>query len=194
LLVREPDGLGAAMFLDYGRSPVGPYRELLYLPAIQRCFMGESVSISHIYVSTRVSAVNGRVHWAIPKRVAEFMVQPGSEGVRISVCGPEGEVLCMLLRSTRWTLPFTTYAMPGCMRTLAQRSGGVLFLTRPHGHGLLQPARVMELRADPRHFPALASADVAAAFRIRRVRLSFPAAAAHPECRSASCGKGPADE
>lgn len=180
LLVREARGFGTAVFADYARSPVGPYRELLYIPAVQRCLAGKSVSISRIYVSTHASAINGQMHWAIPKQLADFEVRPTRKGVRVVVHGDAGEVLAMQLRWTWWTLPFTSHALPSAMRTLTQASGSSQLVTRPHARGLLQPARVTGLHVDAAQFPALAAGDVVAAFRLSRVRLLFPAPQALP--------------
>ena len=68
--------LGAVMLVDYRQSPVGPYRELLFLAGRNLRWRHHRFSITRIYVSTEASAVNGRENWAIPKQTASAGSSP----------------------------------------------------------------------------------------------------------------------
>ncbi|NOS55010.1 MAG: hypothetical protein HOP37_01990, partial [Cyclobacteriaceae bacterium] len=65
-------GWGAVMLVDYKTSPVGPYRELLFIPGIFSFNKKKVFSISKIYVSTQNSVINGIENWGIPKELADF--------------------------------------------------------------------------------------------------------------------------
>lgn len=173
--------LAFALFVDYAEAPVGPYRELLFIPGTYRFGAQRWPSITKIYVSTQASIDNGRRNWAIPKELASFDVSYGVDGVdriRMDVDGVRAVELVFAPRSPR--VPCASWLLPPRLRTLAQPDGERTLITRPRAHGKLQHARVVEAWSDGRHFPALSRARVFASFKLTEVALTFPAAEARP--------------
>jgi hypothetical protein len=76
-------GIGAMMLVEYQTTDVGPYIELLYIPGMFTIGGKLAFSISKIYVSTYVSAWNGKENWGIPKELADFSIvrRPNGEQV-----------------------------------------------------------------------------------------------------------------
>ncbi|QCB49242.1 hypothetical protein E5720_11740 [Rhodococcus sp. PAMC28707] len=64
------------MVIDYLNSPVGPYREILASPVLQRPGRGMGpmprISVPFIAVDSETSVHGGRTHWHLPKVLAEF--------------------------------------------------------------------------------------------------------------------------
>lgn len=169
------------MFVDYTESPVGPYRELLFIPEAHRALRGHCLSIHKIYVSSQDSVVNGRRNWGIPKELAAFRVQAGPGGRETLSMSVAGRCAVQLtLRGLPLIAPFTLALVPGQMRTLCQTLDGLDFTITPRARGLCQPARVLTADVDNTLFPAFAAADVLVAARLRRVTLVFPKAAQRP--------------
>lgn len=83
-------GIGQVQIVSYSESPVGPYDELMYVPGRWKYSDGTKAwRITQIYVSTRVSIMNGRKNWNIPKHLADFDISTTSDGTTtISVSHP----------------------------------------------------------------------------------------------------------
>lgn len=64
------------MVIDYLNSPVGPYREVLASPVLQRPGRGlgpmPRISVPFIAVDSETSVHGGRTHWHLPKVLADF--------------------------------------------------------------------------------------------------------------------------
>lgn len=64
------------MVIDYLNSPVGPYREVLASPVLQRPGRGMGpmprISVPFIAVDSETSVHGGRTHWHLPKVLADF--------------------------------------------------------------------------------------------------------------------------
>lgn len=64
------------MVIDYLNSPVGPYREVLASPVLQRPGRGMGpmprMSVPFIAVDSETSVHGGRTHWHLPKVLADF--------------------------------------------------------------------------------------------------------------------------
>ena len=75
-----PDGrtipMTVAMMVDYLDSPVGPYREILASPVLhapgKRIGPMPRMAVPFIAVDSEPSVHGGRVHWQLPKVLAEF--------------------------------------------------------------------------------------------------------------------------
>jgi hypothetical protein len=162
------------MLMDYLRSPVGPYRELLFIPAIS---YRRPASITKIYVSSRVSLQNGRRNWGIPKQLARFELREqarGRERVRVSV--GDALVLQLELSSAGLRLPFTSRLLPRRLTTLCQSLDGQVFTTAPAAYGLVRMATVHAVQVDPRLFPTFSASQVVAVLELSRTTLVFPPA------------------
>lgn len=86
-LVKFVGGIGAFILVNYTDSPVGPYKELVFIPGMYQYF--DSVAgkvktahgISRIWVDNQKSVTDARANWGIPKELAEFeWKEPSSSG------------------------------------------------------------------------------------------------------------------
>jgi hypothetical protein len=167
-------GPGAILLVDYLASPVGPYRELLFLGRFE---VGGSArfSIPRIFVSSAASALGGRANWGLPKELADFewtSQGPRRERVRVSTgngvffdASLEWGHVAFPVLAARWPLPFT----------VAQPFGGRTLLTTLRGVGLARRARLASLTVDEQQFPDTAAVPPRLALRIAPFRLAFEA-------------------
>ena len=172
-----------AMFLDYTHAPVGPYRELLFIPGAFRYPDRTCFTITKIYVSSEASVVNGRRNWGIPKELAQFEVEYGVGGERVDrVCmSVDGRPAAELtLRHHAIGVPLIAGLVPARLRTLRQTLDGRQFTLAPTARGSLRAARVLQARIDGERFPAFTPEDVLVAVKLPRVLWSFPVAQVDP--------------
>jgi Acetoacetate decarboxylase (ADC) len=175
-----------AMFLDYTHAPVGPYRELLFIPGAFRYPDRTCFTITKIYVSSEASLVNGRRNWGIPKELAQFEVEYGVGGERVDrVCmSVDGRPAAELtLRHHAIGLPLIGGLVPAGLRTLRQTLDGRQFTLAPTATGSLRAGRVLQARIDGGRFPAFTPQDVALVVKLRNALWSFPVAHVEPEPR-----------
>jgi hypothetical protein len=169
--------LGLAMFVEYTSSPVGPYRELLFIPGTFRFGKRRLPSITKIYVSTRASVENGRRNWGIPKELADFDVDEGRDGVKRVTMRVDGMTAVELwFRHGTLPLPCTSRLVPSSLRTLGQVLGGQTFEVAPSFTGLMQRAQVLHAWSEPSMFCELAAERVVGALRLSKGELQFPPA------------------
>lgn len=178
--------LAYLMFVDYARSDVGPYHELLYIPGVLDFGRRRQLSISRIFVSSWASVVNGERNWGIPKDRCDFTVDYGADGVdRVSCTATDGTAkgtvfaeLELQARGPR--LPAPGHCVPRGMRTLSQLRENRVYTYVPEARGHVRFARVRSWRFDSRHFPDLARGEVVAALKITDFRMIFPVAEIEP--------------
>jgi hypothetical protein len=168
--------LGVVMLVDYQRSPVGPYRELLFAAGRNLRWRRHLFSITRIYVSTEASAVNGRENWRIPKQTAEFEVIEKKDGAeRVIVQNDRlAEVDLTVAPGRGFPLPAAGPLAPPSWRTITQFQDGRIYETRMSGWGTLRPARLLDFRAMPKAFPDVNEGKLIAGFQVRDFRLRFP--------------------
>ncbi len=171
-------GLGSVMLVNYASSDAGPYGECLFIPGKFR-FRGKRLnSITKIYVSTQESVVNGRANWGIPKEQADFSFEPAGDGTEcVRVTLPEGQALCMSLKSFGPAFPVSTRLLPF---PLVQEHEGSLFYTNFFGKGKGRLARVLNVETDPALFPDLSSVKPLALVRVAPFSITFPVAESEP--------------
>ena len=166
-----------AIFADYAASPVGPYRELLFIPGAVKLGRRTLPTVSKIYVSTQASVDNGRANWGMPKELAAFTVERRSARLdHLSMRVTEQIAVDLTLESVGPKLPFATWMLPAPLRTLCQRLDGKTFEVTPSARGRMQWARVKHAWADEAWFPALSPASIVAAIKLSKVTLRFPEA------------------
>ena len=173
-----------AMFVDYARSDVGPYHELLYIPGKLR-FGAEKedarLSISRIFVSSQASVVNGRLNWGIPKDRCDFRVQCDGARDRVALLGEDGRNFAeMEFEAFGPRLPAPMQWTPRSWRTLSQVRDGQRYTYVPEARGHFRFARVRQWRFDAAVFPDLAQGRVLAAMKITDFRMTFPVASVEP--------------
>ena len=165
-------GFGAVMAVDYHDSPVGPYRELLFIPGRFRTSAGKRHRITRIYVSTEASVVNGRANWAIPKELAAFGWDRSGRTDEVTVTVDGKLLFSARLRERALRFPLSTALLPF---PLAQRRGDDLLLTRFSGKGWARPVAVEELRTGE-GFPALDGARPLLVLKVAPFTITFPSA------------------
>lgn len=174
--------LAYMMFVDYSKSDVGPYHELLYIPGVLDFGRARRLSISRIFVSSWASVVNGEQNWGIPKDRCEFAVDYGADGIdRVACTAADGTVFAELeLQARGIRLPAPGHWVPRGMRTLSQLRDGNIYTYAPEARGHVRFAKVRSWRFDPRIFPDLARGEVVAAMKITDFRMIFPVAQIEP--------------
>ena len=162
-------GFGYVMIVDYQESPVGPYKELLFIPGK---FGKEKLqSITTIFVDSEASTANGRANWAIPKQTADFHWQKekGLDRVEVSLHGKK--VFQTSIRSGGISFPMSTGLLP--IRLRQELAGQVLF-TQPEGKGWGKLARIQDLEVDPQLFPDIRGIKPLLALKVSPFTLTFP--------------------
>jgi hypothetical protein len=162
-------GFGYVMLVNYQQSPVGPYKELLFIPGK---FGEEKLqSITTIFVDSEASTANGRANWAIPKQTADFHWQKekGLDQVEVSLNGKQ--VFRASIRSGGIPFPMSTALLP--IRLRQELEGQVLF-TQPEGKGWGKLARIQEVEVDPQLFPDIRGIKPLLALKVSPFTLTFP--------------------
>ncbi len=162
-------GFGYVMLVDYQESPVGPYRELLFIPGK---FGKEKLqAITTIFVDSEASTVNGRANWAIPKQTADFNWQKekGLDKVEVSLNGKQ--VFRASIRSGGISFPMNTALLP--IRLRQELEDQVLF-TQPEGKGWGKLALIQDLEVDPQLFPDIRGIKPLLALKVSPFTLTFP--------------------
>ena len=168
-------GIGAVMLVDYSTSPVGPYRELLFIPGVFR--HGRRYHAIHtIYVSTAASVVNGRENWGIPKQLADFEIHDADDQTqqwRVSVEG--SPIFSATLESGVLRFPVNTLFNPFPVRLLQQHADGRLLSVLPRAAGVISPtAKLHELTANGHDFPNVSGIKPLGVVEAVNIRLTFP--------------------
>jgi hypothetical protein len=173
-------GPSVVMFVDYRDSPVGPYRELLYIPGRFTDHGHNAWSVTRIWVSTWESVVNGRLNWGIPKDRAHFVrdKRPGEE--RLTVLLERGTLARLDLGALGPAFPVTTGFVPAILRRLVQYHGDRRYTLALSAAGRARAGRLLGAQADPDLFPDLGAGRPLAVVRVSRFRMTFPEARIGP--------------
>lgn len=162
-------GFGYVMLVDYQESPVGPYKELLFIPGK---FGEEKLqSITTIFVDSEASTLNGRANWAIPKQTADFHWQKEKGLDRVDVTLNGKPVFQASIRSGGISFPMNTGLLP--IRLRQELEDQVLF-TQPEGKGWGKLARIQEVEVDPQLFPDIRGIKPILAMKVSPFTLTFP--------------------
>ncbi len=167
-------GIGAMMLVDYQESPVGPYRELLYIPGIFK-FSGHYVfSISKIYVSSMDSQWNGVENWGIPKEVADFDIEKTNEKEEHwKVSRDDKPFFSINLSKIGLKFPVGTSLFP--LRIGQQKRESIL-ITEPSAKGKGQLVKASKWYADPHYFPSCDDSTLLMSLAIQDFTMGFPVA------------------
>lgn len=163
-------GLGYVMLVDYEKSPVGPYHELLIIPGKFR--KTKKQAITKIYVDSEASTQNGRSNWGIPKENLPFSwkKEDGKDIVEIK----SGDKVIFSTEITYGGIPFpvTTSVLP---ISLCQTWNRVRYYTKPTGSGWGKLAKVKKMDLDPDFFPDIRNIKPILAVKINPFNIKFPA-------------------
>jgi len=168
--------LGVLVMAEYRQSPIGPYRELLFLAGRNRRWRNHRFSITRAYVSSEASTAAGRENWGIPKQTADFEIIQGKDGAERVIVLRDGcaEVDLTVAPAGRLALPAWSALAPPSWRTILQFRDGKSYETRVSGRGLLRPAKLLDFRTMLAAFPDVTKGEMVAGFRIGSLRLSMP--------------------
>lgn len=162
-------GLGYVMLVNYEKSPVGPYHELLIIPGKFR--KSKKQAITKIYVDSEASTQNGRNNWGIPKETLPFswIKENGKDTIKIK----SGEKVIFSTEITSGGIPFpvTTSLMP---INLCQTWNKVNYHTKPNGSGWGKLAKIRSLELDPDFFPDIRQIKPLIAIKVNPFHIKFP--------------------
>ena len=163
--------VGSVMLVDYQTSPVGPYRELLFIPGLFDMAGRKTFSISKIYVSSHDSVWNGIQNWGIPKEYADFEVtrlDAKTERVEVSMSGKT--FFSAQLKSKSFHFPITTSLFPF---RITQLLGSDLVLTNPSASGRACFVSCQNLKTNPDFFPDFSHLKPLSVLKIKNFKMHF---------------------
>jgi Acetoacetate decarboxylase (ADC) len=164
--------VGSVMLVDYHSSPVGSYRELLFIPGYFKLGGKNTFSISKIYVSSQESVWNGINNWGIPKELANFTVeQPDKRTKLFSASLNDQSFFEATVKSGRFSFPFSSALFP---LNITQRLGQDLLLTKPSAKGKAYFADIQDIKINASLFPDLSSLKPLAALVVEDFEMKFP--------------------
>ncbi|HEX2622961.1 MAG TPA: acetoacetate decarboxylase family protein, partial [Phototrophicaceae bacterium] len=166
-------GFGAIMLVDYQTTPVGPYRELLFIPG-QVMYPGKTgYSISKIYVSSIESVIGGQTNWGIPKELAEFEWRSKSDQSDEIQVSREGKVFFEISLKVRdWHFPVNAALMP----PVVQHREGKTFITRlkSTAQGQFASIKYLKQSGTRKDFPAINQFQPLTALKVTGFQMTFP--------------------
>lgn len=162
-------GLGYVMLVNYEKSPVGPYHELLIIPGKFR--KTRKQAITKIYVDSKASLGNGRANWGIPKQLLPFtwVKEQGKDLIQLK----SGNKIVFSTEISHGGLPFpvTTSLLP---ISLCQTWNKVKYYTKPNGYGWGKLAKIKTLDLDPEFFPDIRGIKPLLAVKVNPFHIKFP--------------------
>lgn len=162
-------GFGYVMLVNYKESPVGPYRELLFIPG--KFQKNDLQSITKIYVDSEASTQNGRKNWGIPKETLPFTWESKKGRDLIAIKNGTKEVFSAEISHAGLSFPVSTALLP---LRLGQTFENVNFLTKPSGSGWGKLAKINQLDLDPKFFPDIRSTKPLLAIKVNPFNIHFP--------------------
>lgn len=178
-------GIGHVMYVDYQASPVGPYKELLFIPGKFAFEKSNWHSITKIYVSSEESVYWGRKNWGIPKEFATFhthTIDKHTEEVIVTV--GETEIFRATFQTARWLFPISTFLLPIQLIQPNLTQNNTYFETHPKGKGWGATTKISDVKVNPHFFPNIADKKPLFAVKVNRFVMKFPTPAViNTECR-----------
>lgn len=164
---------GALAFVDYERSGVDPYLELLHVPYFTHSGGTVGPTIDRIWVTSQRSVDSGRANWAIPKGLADISREPRPDGTVDWHASLGGEMLASA--TFHPTGPSLPTVKPRWTGRLLQRMHGVRYATPIDATGRIRFARVSDVQLGPT-FDDVDPARIGGAVLVDRFRMGFHAA------------------
>lgn len=162
-------GLGYVMLVDYEKSPVGHYHELLIIPGKFR--KTKKQAITKIYVDSEASTQNGRNNWGIPKETLPFSWKKEKGKDLIEIKSGEKVIFSTEITSGGIPFPVTTTILP---ISLCQTWNKVKYCTKPNGFGWGKLAKIKSLELDPDFFPDIRNIKPLLALKVNPFHIKFP--------------------
>lgn len=169
-------GTGAIAWMNYKSSPVGPYRELLYIPgkfeASRKGKVKKFYSISQIFVSSWESVVSGRANWGIPKDRADFMVETLPTGEDHLTASMDGvQIAELTTKAGLFRMPVNTGLFP--IRLMQKWQGQTFFIKLAVSAGVEWLTSV-KLSGDGKYIPDLSDLNPLGAVKLDNFKITFP--------------------
>jgi hypothetical protein len=162
-------GLGYVMLVNYEKSPVGPYHELLIIPGKFRKIKKQA--ITKIYVDTEASTQNGRNNWGIPKETLPFTWKKERNKDIIQIKSGDQVIFSTEVTHGGLSFPVTTSILP---ISLCQIWNKVKYYTKPSGFGWGKLAKIKRLDLDPAFFPDIRDIKPLLAVKVNPFHIKFP--------------------
>ena len=171
-------GFGAVMWVDYRYSPVGSYRELLFVPGRFQFGRRRYYVITKIYVSTQISVKNGQENWGIPKELADFQTEAVDDRLqRFTATSLDGTPFFQAeAKSGLLRFPVNTVAnpFPTVLLQRRERDGKFLATTPSAGGTMSVTASLESLMVDGAHFPPVQQEKPIVTAEVVNFRMTFP--------------------
>lgn len=162
-------GFGYVMLVNYEESPVGPYRELLFIPG--KFGPANKQCITKIYVDSDASTENGRYNWGIPKETVPFIWNREGNLTTIAVGSEENPIWFSKLKTGAFPLPVSTKILPiNLLQSLNEQN----YLTKPEGKGWGKLAQLEKVHIDPQGFPDISRLKPLMCVHVNPFWMSFP--------------------
>lgn len=162
---------GGYVCVDYHHSPVGPYREIMFVAGLVRRGLQLGFHISHIAVDSAASVVGGQANWWLPKSLLEFEIERHQHTTRFASHKDGIAIATGLFSDNQWLqLAFTQRWWP--LHLLQARAGHLrhsAFWARGHlglANGLFDVHNVT-------HLPSLAPIVRLPLVHVQRFELHF---------------------
>jgi hypothetical protein len=162
-------GLGYLMLVNYQKSPVGPYYELLLIPG--KFKPNGKQTISHIFVDSESSTKNGRYNWGIPKHTVPFLWQKSGNLETIGVGTEDNPIFFAELEVGKMPFPVSTSLLP---IRLEQELEGKTYLTNPTGKGWGRFAKIKKMKINGDLFPDISAIKPLFCVKVKPFHLEFP--------------------
>ncbi len=164
-------GFSFVMLMNYARSEVGPYQELLFIPGRFQLGAASGYTVTNILVSSLASAVNGRSNWGLPKEVAQFEWQSSGHYQRtIQVARQHETFLSVRFRASKFHFPLPFGLFPF---SLVQAFNQQVYVTRLSGWGTAHFAHLNLLSTQSHFFPSVFHHSPLAVFMLSRFDVTF---------------------
>lgn len=166
--------LASMMLVDYHTTPVGPYRELLFIPGVFELLEKNTFSISKIYVSDANSVWNGIENWGIPKELCDFDFQALDERTDKLVAKRENTPFFeATIRRGSFSFPLTTAFLP---LRITQQLRDEWVLTQPSAKGKAYFGKLTDINVNAALFPDIAPFKPWGVLVVKNFTMTFPVA------------------
>lgn len=148
---RQCKGFGAIMLLDFKKSPIGAYQELLFIPSKFEMGSKKLATITKTYVSTQCGVNSGSNNWGILKELANFQIEKIDKNrEEITVSKGKDRVASFLFKKTFLPLPAGTKLLSF---PLVQKTNRNFYYTSFNGKGVGRMVIIEEMMINEDMFP-----------------------------------------
>lgn len=162
-------GFGYVMLVNYEESPVGPYKELLFIPG--KFGPENKQCITKIYVDSELSTNNGRGNWGIPKETVPIIWNRDGKITTVGVGSNENPIWFSKIKTGRIPIPVSTKILP---IHLLQELGEKQYLTKPEGKGWGKLASIEKIHVEQSGFPDISKLKPLLCVHVKPFWMSFP--------------------